>query len=50
MSSSVGEPSKDNSRSDCTRPASWRLPNLDNLSDTEGEERVSEADRDARLA
>lgn len=32
------------------RPSTWRLSALSNLSDSEGEEGVSEADRDARLA
>ncbi|KAJ3517254.1 hypothetical protein NLJ89_g626 [Agrocybe chaxingu] len=32
------------------RPASWRLSTLATMSDSEGEEGVSEADRDARLA
>jgi len=32
------------------RPPSWRLSTLANLSDSDGEEGVSEADRDARLA
>ena len=32
------------------RPSTWRLSAMSNLSDSEGEEGVSEADRDARLA
>lgn len=32
------------------RPSTWRLSALSNLSDSDGEEGVSEADRDARLA
>lgn len=37
-------------RSGHVRPSSWRLSTVANLSDTDAEEGVSEADRDARLA